>query len=1099
MKLINIHSNGRTIYLFWRDNENKLHVKRKKDFFPYYYEISPNEEGKYKGYDNSPLKKIYVSKPNEVRKLRSSNAYEADIIFTKRFLIDKIDKIEPCPIKIAYIDIEVKAPEFPNPDNAQYPVSCISVGNSFKKEIKTFWIKNFDTEFDLIETFIKYMRKEKYDLFCSWHVDFDYNYLYNRYPDFAKKLSPINETRYGNDKVLYPAGISIIDYLSWFKAFTRNKYRVYSLDAVAQKDLQEKTWGNTDFDSLNDEIKKKNINDVKRMIKLENKYNIVSLFDEIRRFSKVEWEDLGTYNSRVIDMLVLQEAKNQKIVLPMKPRDKIKEEFEGAYRDTYETGRFFNVGKYDLSGAYMYAIIDLALDSANIKENSNNNTIPVNITDRKTHKILNTYNVEQNKNGILPLVAKKLIDEKNKLKKERALLDPNSEEYKILDKRYDALKVIVLSCWGVIGNQYFRLFDSRVAGMITSVVRSLIWYVDDKLKELGYKVLYVDTDGLIIDDKGETITDLLNDLITKWAKEKFNKKVSIRFDCEGHFEKLYIATKCRYKGYLKTDTGIKEETKGLEIKRKDSTKYIQKFQDKLIDKILNKESEEIVIKWINNKINNFKNNKLTDIAFPCKLSRKPNDYKNIPIFLRALNNTENFNKKVGELYYYIYVKPNKERKRKTIIKVKEKENIILNKDLSRKEGIVYARKTYENSNLKTSDISVLHKREKAKDVVAFDKDNYDHINKEDIDWKKMIDRNIMMKIDSIFKSMKWDIKKLNFAEEVSKETHRNTISKSKVQVLNSAPKSNNKKYPNDYPIEKGKTLSKEELKKLNLKCKPKIKNRDKIEEFLKINNNKQIKALKNNFNPEPYIEEYNLDFQWVSFINTISSTMFKNRPGRSIKLLVKDKNYDFIYGIISLSSPMINKKINKYFKDNNKMPKVDFNFINRHIIDINVCVGTGILTKYLTGKLLTYIALSEEIKNMWDKKYNTDIKYIMTTSIYGKSSIYNRIKSFKFLGLSEGWNVTFTQKQIDWLKKEHKKLYPHHKLSISGKSSHLFRRWNQVWRKYHDKMPFFPYKLRRGTYLFDINKTPFLSIKDNIKYWKKRWYYPRKERLKNEK
>ena len=189
-----------------------------------------------------------------------------------------------------------------------------------------------------------------------------------------------------------------------------------------------------------------------------------------------------------------------------------------------------------------------------------------------------------------------------------------------------------------------------------------------------------------------------------------------------------------------------------------------------------------------------------------------------------------------------------------------------------------------------------------------------------------------------------------------------------------------KKYPNDYPIETAETLSKEELKKLNQRCKPKNDEITEIQQFLEINSQKQTKALNDNFNPEPYFEIYNLTYKWLNFVNTITSAMFKNRPGRSLKLLVKDRNYDFIYGVISLSSPMLNKMINNYLKEKKQVTKVDFNFLNTYMIDMNVCIGTGVLTKYLSAKMLVYLTLSKEIKILWDNKYNTNIRYITRNS-----------------------------------------------------------------------------------------------------------------------
>jgi hypothetical protein len=162
----------------------------------------------------------------------------------------------------------------------------------------------------MLEAFINYMRTEKFDIWLSWNVKFDYNYLYNRIPDFAEKISVINKVRYGDGEVSYPAGISIVDYLTWFKKITFNKEKSYALDAIAQKYLNEKSFEKINFGKLSPKLKEKNRNDVARMAKLEEKKNLVPYFDELRRLSKVEWEDL-IWNSRIIDMLLLKEAKTE--------------------------------------------------------------------------------------------------------------------------------------------------------------------------------------------------------------------------------------------------------------------------------------------------------------------------------------------------------------------------------------------------------------------------------------------------------------------------------------------------------------------------------------------------------------------------------------------------------------------------------------------------------------------------------------------------------------------------------------------------------------------------------------------------------------------
>jgi len=625
----------------------------------------------------------------------------------------------------------------------------------------------------MIDAFVEYLQKERFDLLMGWNmINFDMPYLANRFPDFSERISPINETRYGAD-CPYPAGISIVDYYSWFKQLTFNKEKSYKLDDIAQKYLKDKPKGEFKFEELTEDIKDKNKLDVDQMVRLEEKFKIIPYFDEIRRLSKVEWEDL-TWNSRIIDMLLLHEAKKQNVVLPMKPTEERgtlseKEDFEGAYREALKTGVFNNVGKYDLTSAYPFAIMDFCLDSSNIKLEKEDNCIEIN----------NTF-FQQTGNAILPLVVKKLTTLKNEVKRKLSTIKVNDPDYKNIKQMYKAIKTVVNSAYGVMGNRFFRLYDKRVASATTFIVRSLLHYVRDELKNLGYEVIYIDTDSVFINSK-ENLTELLNQIIQKWGKEVFGKeKVSIEFDYEGHFESLFILTLCRYIGLLhKPDGETEEEIKGIEAKRKDSTIFQKKFQKTLIDKILNKEDKNLIIRWIESQIEAIKKVSLEEIGFPCKLARARKDYKNVPIFVRALENTENFDKLVGESFYYVYVIA---KEYNTAVKqVEFLDNKILTPQMFKKEWYLnygenvtakqikkdIARKEELLNNLETSGrlkIKETTLKGKPKDVIAFDSTHREHVK--DLDWNRIIQRNIMMKLTSIFEAMKWDIEEVNYTPEI---------------------------------------------------------------------------------------------------------------------------------------------------------------------------------------------------------------------------------------------------------------------------------------------------------------------------------------------
>jgi len=78
--------------------------------------------------------------------------------------------------------------------------------------------------------------------------------------------------------------------------------------------------------------------------------------------------------------------------------------------------------------------------------------------------------------------------------------------------------------------------------------------------------------------------------------------------------------------------------------------------------------------------------------------------------------------------------------------------LVKNMDIERKEKLMAH--LIEKGEL-TATIDII--KGKVKNVMAFDDDNFEHIEKSKIDWKTMTDRNIYMKLDTIFTAMGWSI------------------------------------------------------------------------------------------------------------------------------------------------------------------------------------------------------------------------------------------------------------------------------------------------------------------------------------------------------
>jgi len=735
LAVTNTANNGREIFV-WHRSGKTLSLFKDNSYFPYFYQES--KTGLFHTIDNKRVTKIFCSRPSDVSKKRDENSYEADVLYYRRYVIDKIGSFLSCELKYSFIDIEVQCPELPSHLNPIYPIVSISCSNSYTNEIKTFFIGESSLDISqkgieicekqILNSFVKWIKEQQFDFLAGWNfINFDYQYLRARYyklfeEELADMLSPINSNRIvgkkdEEDPLKIPTGLGIVDYLAWFRKVYKGRHS-YALDYIAQEELKESAYEKVDFNILSDKVKEKNINDVRRMIDIEKKLKIINYYDELRRMSKSDWQDLD-WNSKMLDMMLLTEARQKGIVLPSKKYGiETDETFEGAYRRC-DTGLYKNLWKLDLSSAYPMAIINFCLDVQNIKENEG-----IDINGTKFY---------QNSQALLPSLARKLIDKKDYLKKQLKALDPETIEAKDMQVKYDAVKGVVNSLFGVCGLKVFRLFDMRVAGAITFLVRDLLHYIETELEKRSVKVIYIDTDSVFV-DSNDNPKDLLNQLITQWAKEKYNKEnIGIEFDLEGKINKILIVALCHYIAEVETKSGIKKEIKGVEVKRSDSSKYMKYFQETLIDKIMNEESREAIEAFIASEKEAIKTKSLIEIGFPCKVSGKT-DYKSIPIFMRGLEYTQeilpSFKKVAGDSFYYISVLPFGTSIRKSS-RVKK-----VSKDIS---------------ELQTSETEI------DKNVLCFDEIDQAHIK--NINWDKVIEKSIDAKVEKIFEAMKWEIEK----------------------------------------------------------------------------------------------------------------------------------------------------------------------------------------------------------------------------------------------------------------------------------------------------------------------------------------------------
>ena len=145
---------------------------------------------------------------------------------------------------------------------------------------------------------------------------------------------------------------------------------------------------------------------------------------------------------------------------------------------------------------------------------------------------------------------------------------------------------------------------------------------------------------------------------------------------------------------------------------------------------------------------------------------------------------------------------------------------------------------------------------------------------------------------------------------------------------------------------------------------------------------------------------------WNYYKFTVSSlklTQNSHLVGRQIYLLVADEVTSKYLGVISLTSDYM------FLEARDTFIGWDFEDITTkltYIMNISTCVPLQPFGFNFTGgKLLTKLVFSEQVQTIFREKYNQKLLGITTTSLYGKSIQYDRLKELKFVGYTKGNSV----------------------------------------------------------------------------------------------
>lgn len=390
------------------------------------------------------------------------------------------------------------------------------------------------SEIELIQKFIAFWSTDYPDAITGWYIKFfDIPYLVNRImkllgEDAVRKLSPWNyfykrtTTIMGKDHHTYVfSGISTLDYMELYRKFTLQgpTQESYKLDYICSVEIGEKKLSYTEYQSLHRLYKENfqlfmeyNVRDTELVERLDKKLKLLELAFTLAYDSKSNFDDVFM-QVRMWDNIVFQYLWKENIIIPDK-KTTMKIAYEGAYVKEPILGKHQWVVSFDLTSLYPHLMMQYNISPDTIVQPIdyteflrtflNQNICVETLLNQKVNteglKDLNitvTPNAQlfrTSKEGFMPKILTKMFADRQAYKKlmiqaekELEAAKDASDEVKTEIKnriaRFNNLqavkKICLNSCYGALGNEWFRFFDVRQAAAITTAGQlSIRWIMN---------------------------------------------------------------------------------------------------------------------------------------------------------------------------------------------------------------------------------------------------------------------------------------------------------------------------------------------------------------------------------------------------------------------------------------------------------------------------------------------------------------------------------------------------------------------------------------------------------------------------------------------
>ena len=468
-----------------------------------------------------------------------------------KFDRDKIN-VTTIDIETAYDD------GFPDPDVADQTVLAITLKNNIDGIYYVWGLKDFDeekslikpvqyvkceTESELLARFMAHWCKEEHipDVITGWNVRFfDVPYLVNRISkvcglEMCRRFSPWGlidhrtVKRLNREQTTYDIrGVQTMDYLELFQKFgyAYGPQESYKLDHIAYVVLGENKLSFDEQGSLRNLYEEDfqryidyNMKDVQLVDRLEDKMGLITLAMTVAYKGGVNYQD--TFGTTAIwESIIYRKLNTDKIMPTVMTILQDKSDFAGGYVKEVQAGMHDWVVSFDLNSLYPNIIVQWNMSPETLMK-SPADVLPGGVDyhlrahgraeptihpaqySRNITVATNGSTYRKDKDGVIPNIIIDYYDNRRTIKKQMLKAESAYQKTKTYDLEKEintlhnqqmAIKILMNSLYGALGNRYFKYFDLRMAEGVTLTGQMVIQWAEKSINESMNKVMK--TDGI---------------------------------------------------------------------------------------------------------------------------------------------------------------------------------------------------------------------------------------------------------------------------------------------------------------------------------------------------------------------------------------------------------------------------------------------------------------------------------------------------------------------------------------------------------------------------------------------------------------------------